>query len=601
MLARPDLRAKLNSWLHGPLLLPISVLWLVVICWLAFFNGLGSLGLMDKTEALFVEVGRQMHERGEWITPWWNGRTFFDYPVWGYWMVALSFRLFGISAWAARFPAALAASAVVIASFLLLWWLAPETESRLRRWSRAALAAGVLATTPAWIGWGRTATTDIFLSSSVALTLMAFLLARSRQGFAAALARCAIALFAGIAVLAKGPVGLLLPVLVIAVFLTLQGEWRFWLRPLRIAAMALLFLGVALPWYAAAAQRHGDAFLGGFLAFSNVQRFTTVIYDHPGPPWFYLPWLLLLLLPWSFFLPQSLGRVRLPCLGSRSGCAETQADAVSLLLLLWLLIVVGFFSAAATKLPGYILPAIPAASMLICLWFMPLQAVAPTGRAARWSATSEAALLVLLAFAAALAPRWATNDPAYPQLAQSLEQSGLPIRLALLLGVMAVALALLLRSRHSDLVWAPNLFGFLTILALVVAPLAPLLDRERQLPLRELAREAARQARHAEPLWVVGTKRYSALFYSGETASFVSDRAEIDQTLSRDPALLGLTPASRTVRLYGDGATLAELRLPAAQITRLARRNQQELWRVPLAALMAPQASAASPLPGSAD
>ena len=96
---------------------------MVLLCWLAFFQGLGSLGLMDKTEALFVEVGHQMLERGDWVTPWWNGQRFFDYPVWGYWMVALSFRLFGVSPVggpAARGPSA---SAVVAAAFaLMLAW-----------------------------------------------------------------------------------------------------------------------------------------------------------------------------------------------------------------------------------------------------------------------------------------------------------------------------------------------------------------------------------------------------------------------------------------------------------------------------------------------
>ncbi|MFZ9565989.1 MAG: ArnT family glycosyltransferase [Vulcanococcus sp.] len=75
---------------------------LLALCGLAFFLELGGLGLMDKTEGLFVEVPRQMLLRGDWVTPRWNGTTFFDYPVWGYWMVALSFRLFGISEWAAR-------------------------------------------------------------------------------------------------------------------------------------------------------------------------------------------------------------------------------------------------------------------------------------------------------------------------------------------------------------------------------------------------------------------------------------------------------------------------------------------------------------------
>jgi 4-amino-4-deoxy-L-arabinose transferase-like glycosyltransferase len=96
------------SGLRLPLLTAIVIL--PLLCWLAFFNGLGALGLTDKTEALFVEVAREMLARQDWVTPWWNGEHFFDYPVWGYWMVVGSFRLFGISEWAARLPAALAAS-----------------------------------------------------------------------------------------------------------------------------------------------------------------------------------------------------------------------------------------------------------------------------------------------------------------------------------------------------------------------------------------------------------------------------------------------------------------------------------------------------------
>jgi 4-amino-4-deoxy-L-arabinose transferase-like glycosyltransferase len=574
----------------------LSALALVLLCWLAFFHGLGSLGLMDKTEALFVEVGHQMHQRGDWVTPWWNGQRFFDYPVWGYWMVALSFRLFGVSEWSARLPVALAASAVVVAAFLLLlaWPLAAEPTRR--RYGRALLGAAVLATSPGWIGWGRTSTTDMFLSSAISLALFGFLLAlrHPHHPRLAPLGRIGLAGFSAVAVLAKGPVGLLLPGLVIVVFLSLTGQWGSWLLPRPLLAMALLFLGVCLPWYAAAAQVNGMAFLGGFLGFSNLQRFTSVIYDHPGPPWFYLPWVLLLLLPWSLFLPAAIGATRF---WSRSrwrpvgASAEQRAVAqLPLLLLLWLGLMVAFFSAAATKLPGYILPALPAGSLLVALWWQPLPTSAPAaelGPRPGWPLTVSgglnAALLALMAAAAALAPRWAASDPAHPGLAVALETSGLPLRLALLLALASLALVLLLgRTGGGRWLWVPDLAGFLAILALVVAPLAPLLDRERQLPLRQLAVLAQRQAQPHEPLWVVGTKRYSTLFYSGATAAFVDGRA---MRWRRDPAGLGLSPRSRSLRLLGDRRDLEELEISPQAIERLGRRGEQELWRVPLGAL----------------
>ena len=567
-----------------------SVVWLALLCWLAFFNGLGTLGLMDKTEALFVEVGHQMLQRDDWVTPWWNGKTFFDYPVWGYWMVALSFRLFGISPWAARLPVALAASAVVVAAFLLLWQLAPALETPRSRWMRAALGAGVLATSPGWIGWGRSSTTDMFLASAISLALFSFLLAHRLPARSPGLpvARILMAVFAGIAVLAKGPVGLLLPLLVVGTFLTLTRSWDRWLRPAPLLAMTALFLGVVMPWYSAAAQANGEAFLGGFLAFSNVQRFTTVLYAHPGPPWFYLPWLLLLLLPWSLHLPVAVAQLGLTdrrrwreLLGGRS-----DHDPVPLFLLIWLVVVVGFFSAAATKLPGYILPAIPAGALLVGLGLRPFQGSNPRGMGLRLSGWAEALLLGILAGAAALAPRWAASDPAHPQFGAALADSGLPAVLAVVLALTAAGLVVALLGWPGRARWfaLPSLAGFLAILTLVVPPLAALIDRERQLPLRELAATAQAKAQADEPLWVVGTKRYSTVFYAAETAAFVGDRNGILERLRKDPASLGLGPSSRSVRLYGDRTDLDDLRLAPAQIERLDRRGQQELWRVPLAA-----------------
>lgn len=576
------LEARRPSSPRAPALAAIAVL--LLVCWLAFFNGLGALGLTDKTEALFVEVAREMLERNDWVTPWWNGDRFFDYPVWGYWMVVGSFRLFGISEWAARLPAALAASAVVLAGFgLVLTWGSPEEPVR-QRWGRALLAAGVLATSPGWIGWGRVATTDMFLSSAITLALFSFLLAhRQRQSpLATRLGRIGFPLFCGIAVLAKGPVGLLLPGLVIVVFLSLTGQWRHWWKPGPLLAMAALFAGVCLPWYVAATQANGSVFVDGFLGFSNIQRFTNVLYRHPGPPWFYLPWVLLLLLPWSLFLPSALAGLRFWRWSQWRRAASDPALELPLFLLLWLGLIVAFFSAAATKLPGYILPALPAGSLLVALWWRPLPSqAAPGNRALSLWGGLDALLLGLLAIAAAIAPRWAATDPAHPDFAAALTASGLPLRLSLLLALSCLACLLLLRRPGlRPWLWLPNLAGFLAILALVIAPLAPLLDRERQQPIRELARAARQAARADEPLWVIGTMRYSVLFYGGETAAFVSGRGSLDDRLREEPQGLGLSQASRSVRLIGDRQDLEDLDLPADRIQRLSRIGQQELWRV---------------------
>jgi 4-amino-4-deoxy-L-arabinose transferase-like glycosyltransferase len=576
--------------------LVLSLLGLMVLCWLAFFNGLGSLGLMDKTEALFVEVGQQILSRNDWVTPWWNGERFFDYPVWGYWMVALSFRLFGVTPWAARLPVALAASSVVVATFFVVLHWGGCQEQPGRRWGRAAAAAGVLATSPGWIGWGRTSTTDMFLSSAISLALLSFLLAhyeppRSRLAMAG---RLGLATFCGVAVLAKGPVGVLLPMLVVSVFVLLTGQWRPWLQPVRLAGMLAAFLGVCLPWYAAATQANGAAFLGGFLGFSNLQRFTQVIYDHPGPPWFYLPWLLILLLPWSLFLPAALAQSRFWRWSRwRSGTAQVSPGTTAgLFLLLWLAIPLLFFSLAATKLPGYILPIVPAGALLVSLSFCPLPSASPLlGGSAnrtqdRWqrgAAGLESVALLGLAIAAALAPRWVANDPAHPTFASALAASGLPILLAGLFALTSIVLAITLaRTTENRWLLLTNVTGFLAILALVIAPLGPLIDRERLWPIRQLARQARDLARIDEPLWVVGTKRYSVLFYGGETAAFVSGRESLEDRLEEDPGSLQLSPTSQTARLFGDRRHLESLDWPSSRVRRLARMGEQEIWRVRL-------------------
>ncbi len=308
---------------------------------------------------------------------------------------------------------------------------------------------------------------------------------------------------AGVAVLAKGPVGALLPGLVIGADLLVRGHWGRWLRPGPLLAMAALFAGVVLPWYAAATAVHGRAFLDGFLGFSNLERFTTVLYDHPGPPWFYLPWVVVLLLPWSLFLPAAIARLGLRPLQLRAGAGAAPLPWV---LLLWPVLIVAFFSAAATKLPGYILPALPAASLLVALHWRPLPTAvgvaAGSGASAGSRLTTAAGWLNVLllaggAVAAALAPGWAASDPAYPHFGGGPAQLRAALLLAVLLALAAlVTLALLLQGRRRWL-WLPDLGGFLAVLLLVVGPLAPLLDRERQSPLRELQRLAGREARAA--------------------------------------------------------------------------------------------------------
>jgi 4-amino-4-deoxy-L-arabinose transferase-like glycosyltransferase len=300
-----------------------------------------------------------------------------------------------------------------------------------------------------------------------------------------------------------------------------------------------------------------------------------VIYDHPGPPWFYLPWVLLLLLPWSLYLPVAAIRLRFWRLNV---WRETPPGVdLPLLALLWLVLMVAFFSAAATKLPGYILPSLPGGSLLVTLLFLPLQPeTTPLAAGQRITGWCNAVLLALMALAAVLTPRWIETDPSYPAFADAVRASGLPWLLAVPLFLAAIALVLLLLRSRSGLnwLWLPNAAGVAAALALVLPVLVPLVDRERQLPIRALARLAGEQALPNEPLLVVGYKRYSVVFYSGRPVLFVSSPKEASEALQAS----GFTPQS--LLILASDHELLDFGLGPGDATPLAQRDAHRLVRL---------------------
>jgi hypothetical protein len=240
---------------------------------------------------------------------------------------------------------------------------------------------------------------------------------------------------------------------------------------------------------------------------------------------------------------------------------------------------VAFFSAAATKLPGYILPALPGGALLVALLFAPLApSPAPLAWGMRLSGWINALLLASMALVAVLAPRWIEQDPSYPAFADALKGSGLPwlLGLPLLLGAIGLVVVLLRGSRGLPWLWLPNTGWLAAVLVLVLPVLVPLVDRERQLPIRALSRLAAEQGRSDEPLLVVGYKRYSVVFYSGRPVLFVT---------SARKAMRSLDEAARrsdSVLLFGSDAELLEFGIGPGDGTPVGRRDAHRLVRLPV-------------------
>ena len=510
----------------------ISILWLVLISWIAFFWNLGVMGVMDKTEALFVEVAHQVYLTDDWITPRWNWQTFFDYPIWGYWMVALSFKLFGVSEWAARLPVALTAIALVALSFYTLRYFGlngqdEQLETR-QKWIRAWIGTGIVALNPGWVGWGRTSVTDMFLSSAIAMAMLSFFLGYAQPDKPKVQQRWYLVapVFAAIAVLAKGPVGLLLPALAISIFLIYVGQFWQVLREIKLIAMIGIFLVITVPWYGLAAQVNGAEFIGTFFGFSNFQRFTSVLYRHAGPWYFYLPYCFILLFPWSLFLPLTIARLQF---WRKKVWASTPRNRqLGLFCFVWFMVILVFFSAAATKLPGYILPIVPAGAIMITLFWGEEMLVNREKVYQQWpfltSGIITTVLFFGLAIAAFISPKLAGSDPAFPTFGATLEASGIPVIFGVILTALGIFSAILLiKKNYRPWFWTSNLLFFVTLLTVVVPPLAPIMDSQRQLPFRELAKVVGQVAKPQELVFLMGYPRYSLVHYSQHRVEFLDD------------------------------------------------------------------------------
>jgi 4-amino-4-deoxy-L-arabinose transferase-like glycosyltransferase len=510
----------------------ISILWLVLISWIAFFWNLGVMGVMDKTEALFVEVAHQVYLTDDWITPRWNWQTFFDYPIWGYWMVALSFKLFGVSEWAARLPVALTAIAVVALSFYTLRYFGlngqdEQLETR-QKWIRAWIGAGIVALNPGWVGWGRTSVTDMFLSGAIAMAMLSFFLGYAQPDNPKVQQRWYLVapVFAAIAVLAKGPVGLLLPALVISIFLIYVGQFWQVLREIKLIAMIGIFLLITVPWYGLAAQANGAEFIGTFFGFSNFQRFTSVLYRHAGPWYFYLPYCFILLFPWSLFLPLAIARLQF--WRKKVWTSTPRNRQLGLFCFVWFMVILVFFSAAATKLPGYILPIVPAGAIMITLFWGDEMLVHREKVYQQWPFLTSGIITTLLFFglviAAFISPKLAGSDPAFPTFGATLEASGIPVIFGVILTALGIFSAILLiKKNYRPWFWTSNLLFFVTLLTVVVPPLAPIMDSQRQLPFRELAKVVGQVAKPQELVFLMGYPRYSLVHYSQHRVEFLDD------------------------------------------------------------------------------
>ncbi len=336
-----------------------ELLLLVACCGFLLFYGLGAFGLLGADEPRYAQVAREMLDRGDWVTPTLNGKPWLEKPPLYYWQAMLTYRAArafgsgndGVNERTARLPGALDAAFMIAAIYFFLRRLRPGSE--LDGALITVSCAGV-------IGFAHAASTDMPLTAAFTVALLAwYAWYENRRPINLAIFYISLAL----GTLAKGPVAPALAAVILVVFAVVKRDWAVLRSTLWLPGIAL-FLVVALPWYVAVQLRNPD-FFRVFILEHNLARFSTNVYHHPQPFWFYLPVFLLAAMPWTLWLIVALvERLRVILSEGREAFASPD-DSWGLFLLLWMIVPVLFFSASESKLPGYILPSVPAAALLV--------------------------------------------------------------------------------------------------------------------------------------------------------------------------------------------------------------------------------------------
>ena len=329
-----------------------------------YFLNLGATSIIDANEAFYTETPREMIEAGDYVNPTFNYEPRLNKPPLSYWAVAGSYQIFGVSLTAARLPVAFGAL-VIFATVFVLGRIAFSTGAGL-------LAALTLGATPRFLLFSRRIIIDVYTAMFLGLTLLFFVLAETQPQRRR---RWLLAMYiaTGLGVLTKGPIAVVLPALVFLVYLVASRRFKTITR-MMLPTGIVVVLAVVVPYYALLYSQHGWDAIATFLMRENLARYAEGVGAPSRGPLFYLPVLLAdLYFPWSLLLPAGLAcvpwrqlwRARPEQQGDDGVNAPISQETVRLLLGLWIVLIVAFFSFSKAQQDLYILPCVVAAAALV--------------------------------------------------------------------------------------------------------------------------------------------------------------------------------------------------------------------------------------------
>jgi 4-amino-4-deoxy-L-arabinose transferase-like glycosyltransferase len=488
-------------------------------CWLAlallafaaaWFGTLESRKLVKPDEGRYAEIAREMAHSGDWVTPRLNGIKYFEKPPLQYWMTATAYQAFGVHHWTARLWPALTGFLGVLA----VWFTARRFYGGRAGWL-ASLTAGGCAY---YVALGHINNLDMGLAFFMSVSVFAFLLAQQalvrREAFGWMMLSWAAA---ALAVLSKGLVALVLPGTALLVYCLVRRDWSVFRRLFPVPG-TLLLLAVCVPWFAAVSLENRE-FAGFFFVHEHFTRFLTTQHHRVHPWWFFVPILLIGLLPWTSVM---VGAVR-SAVESRSG--KPAFDPLRFLTI-YCGVIFLFFSLSGSKLPSYILPMFPP---LAVLGGWHLAAMAP--RSLRWHVIPllTVALLMIVLTPAAIHTFRPADAPG-----EFYEQFGRWIQAAGAVGAAAAAAAWWFAAKRRLLPAVAALAaGGLLLTQTLLAGHDSL---NRLSSSYSLARTVAGEIGRDTPLFSVRMYDQTLPFYLGRTVTLVSYTDEFEFGLEQEPA-----------------------------------------------------------------